>query len=89
MQLTNIPTYQALISVLPIGQEFVFNDISKIAIKEINKLGPFEVGDFEVTDVAQMVSHLVGSSFLSNRVEEIFLQSGRLDKRTVFYKVNN
>ena len=85
--LREIPTYAALIAILPQGREFTTSEVLKSGAVAINAIGPFECSDFEPCDVHQMLGHLVAEGDCTVRREEIFHDSGRLESRNDYYRI--
>ena len=67
--LTEIQTYQVLIEQLT--EEFVTDsEISKRATPEINKIGPFECGEFLECDTLAMLNHLSVNGLIDRDIRE-------------------
>lgn len=65
--LNEIPTYKVLIAQL--SEEFENeSDIVKRATPEINKIGPFECGDFLARDTIIMLGHLYSNGLIGREL---------------------
>ena len=84
MLIERYPMYAALYFILPSG-EFVLDDIWRKACAKINAMGPYEIGDYERSDICRMLSHFVSENSLSIRSENRYDKDKRLKGNELFY----
>lgn len=87
VSLQRIPTYNTLLACC--GAEFLDAlSIAKIGVEAINKIGPFETGEFAVCDAIVMLGHLHDSGLVDLKVERQQLYADNY-KQIFSYKLAN